>query len=227
MPEIIISWRASTMGGFVSFVRAVLLLLALAPLAASVQAEVPESSALLAALRGGGCVVVVRHGATNADQDDTDPLHVDQPGNEAKQRQLSDKGRADARAWRAAFAKIGIPVGQVYSSHFARARETARLAFGEPAPTFDLTDGGRLVSREETNRRAAALKKMAATPPQAGTNTLLVTHKQNVIDAFGRDWLDVKEGEASVFRPDGQGGTRLIGRVGSEQWTELAAATAN
>jgi hypothetical protein len=40
-------------------------------------------------LRAGGCVIVVRHGATHPDQADTDPLNLD---NVAKQRQLNDKG---------------------------------------------------------------------------------------------------------------------------------------
>ena len=177
---------------------------------------------LVAALRGGGYVIVVRHGATHQDQADTDPLNVDQPGNEAKQRHLNDQGRATARAWKEAFAKMGIPVGKVYSSKFTRAQETARLAFGEPATTFDVTEGGQVVSPNENNRRTAALRKMAATPPDAGTNTVIVSHKPNVIDAFGKDWFDVKEGEASVFKPNGQGGYQAVGRVLAGEWTKLA-----
>src|SRR2546426_7502968 len=45
---------------------------------------------ILTKLRAGGHVIVVRHGATHADQADTDPLNLD---NVAKQRQLNDKGR--------------------------------------------------------------------------------------------------------------------------------------
>ena len=177
---------------------------------------------LVNALRGGGYVVVMRHGATNADQADTDPLNVDQPGNEARQRHLNDKGRATARAWKESFRKMGIPIGKVYSSKFFRAQETAKLAFGDPVTTFDVTEGGQVVSPNENNRRTAALRKMAATPPDAGTNTIIVSHKPNVLDAFGKDWFDVKEGEASVFRPDGQGGYQAVARVQAEQWAVLA-----
>jgi phosphohistidine phosphatase SixA len=177
---------------------------------------------LVNALRGGGYVIVMRHGATNADQADTDPLNVDQPGNEARQRHLNDKGRATARAWKESFRKMGIPVGKVYSSKFARAQETARLGFGDPITTHDVTEGGLVVSPNENNRRTAALRKMAATPPDAGTNTIIVSHKPNVIDAFGKDWFDVKEGEASVFKPDGQGGYKAVARVQAEQWATLA-----
>src|SRR4051794_32752821 len=99
-----------------------LLVLCAAPLAAD-QASLAGGE-LVAVLRKGGLVIVVRHGATNADQADTDPLNVGQPGNEAKQRQLSEKGRAAAKDWGQAVKKMGIPVGKVYSSKFFRAVET-------------------------------------------------------------------------------------------------------
>ena len=95
---------------------------------------------------------------------------------------------------------MGIPVGKVYSSKLFRAQETARLGFGEPTTTFDVTEGNQIVSPNENNRRAAMLRKMASTVPDAGTNTIIVTHKPNVIDAFGKDWFEVKEGEAIVDR---------------------------
>jgi hypothetical protein len=37
--------------------------------------------------------------------------------------------------------------------------------------------------------------------PKVGTHTVLITHKPNIIDALGKDWFAVKEGEASIFRP--------------------------
>src|SRR6516225_6470124 len=47
------------------------------------------------ALRSGGHVIVIRHGATPPDQADTDPLHLE---NIDKQRQLNDAGRAQAQS---------------------------------------------------------------------------------------------------------------------------------
>ena len=49
--------------------------------------------------------------------------------------------------------------------------------------------------------------------PPAGSNIVVITHKPNILDAFGKDWFDVREGEASIFRPDGAGGSRLVARV--------------
>src|SRR6266850_6130340 len=79
---------------------------------------------ILTKLRAGGHVIVVRHGATHADQADTDPLNLD---NVAKQRQLNDKGRADAKAVGDVFRGAAIPIGKSISSRFYRAVETAQL----------------------------------------------------------------------------------------------------
>src|SRR5436190_10751589 len=189
----------------------------LSPLAASAQSD----SALVSALRAGGHVVVLRHGATNPDQADTNPLD---PADRAHQRQLNDNGRAAAKAMGEALRTLKVPVGQVTTSLFYRAVETGTLlGFGEVKTTADITEGGLVVSPNENNRRAAAMKKLAATAPPAGTNVILVTHKPNIMDAFGKDWFDVREGEASVFKPDGNS-YKLVGRVLADDWSKFAAA---
>ena len=175
----------------------------------------PSADDVLKLLRGGGYVIVFRHGATHADQADTDPLNL---GDVAKQRQLNDKGRTDAKAVGDAFHRAGVPVGKSYSSRFQRAIETARLIGGkEPGTTLDISEGGLVVSPNENNRRAEALRALVATAPDSGTNTLIVTHKPNILDAFGKDWFEIKEGEASIFKPEG-GRFVLVARVQIGQW---------
>ena len=164
-------------------------------------------------------MIVFRHGATHQDQADTDPLNF---ANLDKQRQLNDAGRAKAREIGEAFRKLKIPVGQVHTSMFNRAIETGKFAFGEAMPTPDLTEG--VVTPIQNNRRALALRKLAATVPPAGTNVVAVTHKPNILDAFGKDWFEVREGEASLFKPDGVGGSKLVMRVQADDWMKLAQA---
>ena len=189
---------------------------------ASAQASLSDAQ-LVEALRGGGYVIVMRHGATHPDQADTDPLNVEQPGNEAKQRHLNDKGRAAAQAMGDSLRAMKVPVGLIVTSKLTRAQDTAKLMnVGTLSTSWDVTEGNQVVSPNENNRRAAALRKIAATVPAPGTNTLVVTHKPNVIDAFGKDWFEVKEGEASVFRPDGSGGFSPVARVQADQWPKLA-----
>jgi hypothetical protein len=81
-----------------------------------------------------------------------------------------------------------------------------------------------VVSPNENARRAAALKKIATTLPPAGTNVIVVTHKPNILDAFGKDWFEVKEGEATIFKPDGNG-YKAVARVPADDWAKLAAAS--
>jgi phosphohistidine phosphatase SixA len=202
----------------VAAVAAMVWLLPAAEQSAQAQAE------WINAVRQGGYVIVFRHGATHQDQADTDPLN---PKNVAQQRQLNEAGRAKAKEIGEAFRKLRIPVGQVQSSAFNRAVETGTLmGLGEVTSTVDLAEGGLVVTPIENNRRAQALRKLAATVPPAGTNIVVVTHKPNILDAFGKDWFDVREGEASVFQPGG-GGYKLIVRVQADEWSKLAQAAAN
>jgi hypothetical protein len=100
-----------------------------------------SAPAWLAALQGGGHVIVLRHGATYADQADTNPLDLKDT---AHQRQLNDAGRAAAKAMGDALRKLKIPVAKVQTSLFHRAVETGRLlGFGEVSSTADLSEGGR------------------------------------------------------------------------------------
>jgi broad specificity phosphatase PhoE len=183
-------------------------------------AQTVDVKVLAAGLKQGGHIIVFRHGATNRDQTDTDPLNHD---NVAKQRLLSESGKEVARQVGGSFTALGIALGNVYTSKFNRAVETGRLISGrEVTSTLDVTEGGLVVTPIENDRRAEALRKMAATMPEAGKNTLIVTHKPNIVDAFGKDWFDVKEGEASVFRPDGSGKAVLVARVQPADWVKAA-----
>jgi broad specificity phosphatase PhoE len=173
------------------------------------------------ALRAGGLVIVLRHGATFPDKADTDPLNFD---NIAAQRNLNDKGKMLAKQFGDALRQVGVPVGKVYTSKYNRGYETATLAgFKDIEKTADLTEGGLVVSPNENNRRADAFRALLAKPPQAGTDTVLVTHYPNIIAALGKDWFDVKEGEASIFRPD-NGSYKLLARIQMDEWPRIAAA---
>ena len=144
--------------------------------------------------------------------------------NIAAQRNLNDKGKAAAVALGEAFRRIGAPVGKVYTSRFNRAYETATLAgFKEIEKTPDLTYAKSAVSPDKNTTNPEAVRKMLGTAPQPGTNTVLITHTPNIVDALGKDWAEVKEGEASIFRP-ANGSYTLVARVQMDDWPRIAAA---
>jgi phosphohistidine phosphatase SixA len=178
-----------------------------------------DSGQLVQSLRSGGYNIVVRHGATFSNQADTNPFNFEDVAN---QRNLNDKGKDLAKAFGDAIRGIAVPVGEVYTSKFNRAYETAVLAgFEDIKRTVDLTEGGLVVTPDENNRRAEALRGMLTRAPEKGKNNVMITHKPNIVDALGKDWFDVKEGEASIFKPEG-GKYRLVARVQMDDWSKLA-----
>jgi phosphohistidine phosphatase SixA len=175
---------------------------------------------LVPALRAGGLVIVLRHGATNPDQADAKPFN---PSDVVHQRQLSDQGRATAKAIGEALRGLEVPVSEIQSSQYNRAVETATLlGLGKVDATEALNEGGTTTMAEANAGQGAALRRLAAMRPAAGTNVILITHKPNVIGAFGKDWSEVSEGEATIVRPDGKGGFTLVGRVLAADWPKLA-----
>jgi phosphohistidine phosphatase SixA len=194
-------------------------LLGFLPIAANSQPAASPTE-WINAVRQGGHVIVFRHGATYSDQADTDPLN---PKNVTQQRQLNEAGRALAKSIGESMHTLKIPVGQVQTSLFQRAVDTGTLlGFGEVQASPDITEGGLVVTPIENNRRTAAFRKLVGELPPAGSNIVIVSHKPNIMDAFGKDWFDVREGEASVFKPDGTGGYKLIVRIQANEWSKLA-----
>src|SRR4029077_5337660 len=131
---------------------------------------------------------------------DTDPLNLD---NIKAQRQLSNDGRKQAKALGESFRALGIPVEKVISSKFQRVQEAAKLlAVGEVITSIDVSEGGLVVSTNENQRRAKALRQLLSTQPAQGKNLAVVSHKPNLQDAAGKEFGDLDEGEV-VFRPLG------------------------
>lgn len=186
-----------------------LLLLAAAPAAAQ--------NDLIAGLRGGGYVIVMRHAHSPAD-----PPAADQadPDNKTAERQLDAMGKEQAQAIGRRLKARGIPVGPVYSSPTFRALETARLmGFARPQAKSELGDGGASMAASATGQAGAAwLKAKAGEAPPRGQNVLIITHGPNIALAFGNGFKDMGDAEAAVFRPDGKGGFVLAGRIKPDGW---------
>lgn len=173
--------------------------------------------ALLTDLQKGGYIVYMRHVRTDWSQRETESRNretgVWKIDDCATQRNLSEEGREDARRAGAAFRQLRIPVGEVLASRYCRTLETARLFYGEPTPSADLTPG------IGANASAELLRRLREAP-RPGTNTLIVAHGIMLQSATG---LVGSEGEAYVFRPaSGPEPYKLIARVRIEEWAALA-----
>jgi phosphohistidine phosphatase SixA len=173
---------------------------------------------LVADLQKGGYVIYFRHARTDRSQQDSDPQNL---ANCATQRNLTDEGRADARALGEALRTLQVPVGQVLSSAYCRAREHALLSFDKATdePSLVLPDP---LPADERERNTEALQRLLATPPPPGTNTVLVSHSPNMKDAADVD-LTV-EGGAAILRPT-NGRPVVVTLVLPNEWISLAEAT--
>lgn len=134
---------------------------------------------------------------------------------------LSEAGWQQARAIGKAFDQLQIPVGDVYSSEYCRAWQTAGLAFGHYQKTPDLN----FEPAEDYSDEQIATMRMRMTPhlaamPKEGLNTVLVGHD----DPFEATTGIYPEpmGVAFVIKPDRAGGFSIVADVAAEEWAELA-----
>lgn len=165
---------------------------------------------LVEALQEGGLVVYLRHTETD---DAPDGMATDDC---SQQRNLTAAGRQDARAIGAALRALEVPVGRVIASPYCRTTETAELAFGHAQPEDALLPVATGADGEERGRKA--LNALLADEPEDGIS-FLVGHISNLRLAAD---VTPEEGGAVVFRPDGDGGFRLVAEVPPRGFTRLA-----
>ncbi|UWU69136.1 MULTISPECIES: histidine phosphatase family protein [Bradyrhizobium] len=195
-------------------------------LAGSVRHAAADTPDLISSLKQGGYVLIFRHTATDDSQKDVYPFKFDDM---SAQRQLSEKGREAARQIGMAIRDLAIPIGDIYTSRLNRAVEAGKLISGrEVKPVDALTDSSNASASGMANPTGAnakagqAVRQLVDAPPKAGTNTVLITHKTNIADAFGKEAGDVQEGEAFVYKAGSSGPATLAGRIKLADWIAKA-----
>lgn len=187
----------------------------LAALALACSGQTLEGKALVEALRQGGYVLYLRHAATDFGQNDdamTDFADCKQ------QRNLTDAGRAEARAIGAAMKELRIPVGPILASPFCRTRESAELIFGTPTISHAVRGGP---GTDDTGQRYAELRKLLSAPVAKGSNLAISSHGNPFRAVAGTAYL--QEGEIAVIEPQGNGQFRTVARITKSDWKSLGA----
>jgi len=184
------------------------------------QAESLSGAALVATLRQGGCVILMRHASSPS----TPPTAANaEPANIKLERQLDETGRSLTLAMGEAIKTLSIPIGEVWSSPTYRAQETVHLAnLPGPAVAAELGDGERSM-QATAKSQTVWLQAKVAERPRAGTNTIIVTQFPNIVGALGQDASGLAEGDALVLRPTGTGEDEIVGRVKIQEWPSLAS----
>lgn len=201
-------------------------LIALALLAAGVDRVAAQTvpplfdNDLVQALREGGFNIYFRHAATDWSQSDKvgardDWLSCDS----SRMRQLSADGRQTSINIGNAMRALGLPIGKVMASPYCRTVETAQLMqLGAVEATTDVMNlrvasyfGGR-------GAIVGTAQMRLSTRPAVGTNAVIVAHG-NVAQAATPIYPG--EGEAVIFRPDGNGGFQYIARIAPRDWARI------
>jgi phosphohistidine phosphatase SixA len=172
---------------------------------------------LLKALQEGGHIIYFRHAQTEkdyADQVTANPLDC------STQRMLSETGWNQAKLIGESFRKYSIPVGEVISSQYCRAWQTADLAFGKFQKNADLNfPKSEDYTPAQIAQMKAQLMPLLTAVPQKGTNTVIVGHDDVFEAATGI--YPAPQGLAYVLTPDGKGGFELIANLTPEEWAAI------
>jgi hypothetical protein len=184
-------------------------------------AQTMSGPELVKHLQEGGYVLLMRHAHSPSAPPDRSGAD---PGNINLERQLDETGRSTVRAMGEAIRRLRIPVGAVLSSPTYRALETVHVgALGSVHTFTQLGDGGQDMNATAVSGAGKWLRDKVADRPKAKSNTIIVTQVPNIQTAIGKDAVNLTDGEALVFRPNGHGGADLVARVKIEDWPVLAA----
>jgi phosphohistidine phosphatase SixA len=165
-------------------------------------AEARATEAGWALLRDGEHVVLLRHAMAPGAAD---------PGNFdiekcSTQRNLSERGKQQARKIGALFAARAAPTERVLASRYCRTKETARLAFGgeEDFAPLDPPPADEAARKEQTEAVLQEIRNYSGSG-----NLVLVTHLETIQMLTGQS---AREGEAVIVSPE-DNGLRVLGRI--------------
>lgn len=177
------------------------LAIALITLLASVPAQATEAGWAL--LREGGKIILLRH-ANAPGVNDPANFELD---NCRTQRNLSERGRQQARRIGSLVAARAAPTEEVMASRYCRTMDTAQLAFGEKlVEPFAALDP---YADEPTEQAAIAEIHQRVNDYTGSGNLILVTH-DTVIKAL--TGAPSREGEMLIVIPV-DGSFKVIGRI--------------
>lgn len=157
----------------------------------------PEDAALVALLKSGGQIVLMRHTITTPGVGDPPNMTL---ADCSTQRNLTDEGRRHAKLIGEKLRAAGIEFDQVATSPLCRCKDTAQLVFGRMDEVLPGTTRG---DREVREMRAFAAEKRRG-------NAILVSHGTTIHNAIG---VATEPGDMVVITPQGGGGYMVRGKL--------------
>jgi hypothetical protein len=169
---------------------------------------------LIEMLKEGGLVVYIRHTSTEADY--ADQVTAD-PNDGSTQRVLSQKGWSEAIHIGNAFRFYNIPVGNVVTSQYFRAWQTAYLAFGKFKKKARLNF---LPYEDYTPQQVERMKRrtmpFVSRQVRPGVNRIIVAH-DDPFEAVSGIYPE-PQGVAYVLKPKSGAGFEVLGHILPNGW---------
>lgn len=194
-------------------------------LAAMTCAALPASalagpSETIDGLRKGGYTLFFRHAQADW-RAPGGPALPAAPAACAGERQLSDEGRADARALGVAVKSLNLTISEIAAASLCRMQETAKIAFGAPRTVQDLAPRpGMALS---LTAQAAAVERLARAPlPEHGIR-IIVGDYEVAQALYG---VTLAEGDAVVLKTGADGKAEAVARLRLSDWRALAPVAA-
>lgn len=174
-------------------------------------------------LRRGGVTLYLRHAQSDwAGEAEPQPSALKSGRDCSHERNLTEEGRADARAMGLALKGLSLTISEIEAVDLCRAQETARLAFGEPKTLAGISPGaGAPVSLgAQAQRLEAALR-----PPVSERAVRVIVGDYEVAQAlFG---VTLAEGEGLILKSDAAGHAQALARISVTDWRALAPVAAS
>lgn len=165
-----------------------------------------ESDILTDQIKDGGHILMIRHALAPGTGD---PANF-KIGDCSTQRNLDDRGRAQARSIGERLRSIGIEKARVYSSQWCRCLETAELInLGPVTPLPALNSFYDRPQDREPNLRA--LRNFLSKQTADSELLILVTHHVTISAITGKA---VSSGEGVVLRVKDRGSYDVVGTMG-------------
>jgi phosphohistidine phosphatase SixA len=174
------------------------------------------SLALLDELRRGGLVLHMRHAVADRGQDANFDVVDDWQKHCILQRNLGTKGLAEAKKVGEALRALRIPIGEVITSEFCRAQDTAKemgLAVDRALPEFNLQ-----VSQKPVPDAAKKRIEWLGKPPPEGKNRLFVSHSHPKSNSTDQPIEKSQTAEVVVYRTRLDGPPVAIASIGVADW---------
>ena len=153
------------------------------------------------ALEEPGAIAIMRHALAPGASDPDDFVL----GDCSTQRNLDDRGRAQARAIGAAFRERGITFDKVFTSQWCRCRETADLLDLGPVEAAPAINSFFQDFSQDAQSTEAARRLIAETSGRR----MLVTHQVNISSLTGRS---TRSGEVLIIRME-DGAAEILGSI--------------